>query len=121
MVTETGLKLRTKLESAKTLRATNESTTDTLSAGQMTVVGDTIGLVVEEAAPGAEFVLVYDAEKVVAPKASAAAFAVGDIVYYDPAAGNVTDVSTSNQKCGRALEAAGTTDDEALIDLIVMA
>ena len=120
MVTETGLKLRTKLESAKTLSATNESTTDTLDAGQMTVVGDTIGLVVEEAAPGAEFVLVYEAEKVVAPKASAAVFAPGDAVYYDPAAGNVTDVATSNQKCGRALEAAGTSDEEALIDLIVL-
>jgi predicted RecA/RadA family phage recombinase len=120
MVTETGLKLRTKLESAKTLRAVNESTTDTLEAGAMTVAGDTIGLVVEDAAPGEEFVLVYEAEKVVVPKAEAAVFAAGDLVYYDPAAGNVTDVSTSNQKCGRALEAAGTSDDEALIDLIVL-
>ena len=121
MVTESGLKLRTKLESAKTLRATNESTTDALGAGDMIVVGATIGVVVEDADPGAEFVLVYEAEKIVAPKASGVSLGMGDTVYFDANTGNVTSVSTGNTKCGRALEAVGTSDEEALIDLIVLA
>ena len=119
MVTETGLKLRTKLESAKTLRTTTDSTT-THSAGDMIVVGDTIGVVVEDVGTSSDFILVYDAEKIVVPKASAISFSAGDMAYFDAVNGEVTDVSTGNTKCGRALEAAGTTDDEALIDLIVV-
>jgi len=120
MVTESGLKLRTKLESAKTLRATT-GTSITHSAGDMIVVEDTIGVVVEDVGTSSEFVLVYEAEKIVVPKASGQEFAAGEVVYYDPSAKNVTAVSTSNTACGRALEAAGTSDDEALIDLMVLA
>lgn len=120
MVTESGLKLRTKLESAKTLRATTDATT-TRSAGDMIAVGDTIGVVVEDVGTSSDFVLVYEAEKILVPKASDVSFSEGDVVYFDPAQGEVTSVATSNTKCGRALEAAGTTDDEALIDLIVLA
>jgi predicted RecA/RadA family phage recombinase len=122
MVDESGLKLRTKLESAKTLRAATDSTT-THSAGDMIVVGDTIGVVVEDVGTSSDFVLVYEAEKIVAPKATGAgeSFSAGDVVYFDSANGVVTSVSTGNTKCGRALEVVGTSDDEALIDLIVIA
>jgi len=100
MVTESGLKLRTKLESAKTQ--------------------ETIGVVVEDVATSSDFVLVYEAEKIVVPKATGVTLAVGDAVYYDPANNDVTPTTTSNTKAGRALEAVGTTDDEVLIDLMVM-
>lgn len=120
MVTERGLKLRTKLESAKTLRATTDSTT-THSAGDMIAVGDVIGVVVEDAAENSDFVLVYEAEKIVTPKAEGAGFAPGEVVYFDAGEGKVTDVSTANTRCGIALASAGTSDQEALIDLMVMA
>jgi len=120
MVTESGLKLRTKLESAKTLRAATDSTT-THSAGDMIAVSDVIGVVVEDAAENSDFVLVYEAEKIVVPKAEGAGFASGDAVYFDAAAGKVTDVSTANTRCGVALSSAGTADPEVLIDLMVMA
>lgn len=120
MVTESGLKLRTRLESAKTLKSATDGST-THGAGDMIVVGATIGVVVEDAAENSDFVLVYEAEKIVAPKAASAVFGVGDVVYYDAANFNVTDVSTANTKCGRALEAAASADAEVLIDLMVMA
>ena len=121
MVVESGLKLRTKLESAKTLKATTGAS-ETLSAGQMTVVGDTLGVVVEDAGTSSDFVLVYEAEKIVAPKAvgTGRALAAGESVFYDAAARNVTDVATGNTKCGKALAAADEDDDEVLIDLIVL-
>jgi predicted RecA/RadA family phage recombinase len=120
MATESGLKLRTKLESAKTLRATT-GTNAGHNAGDMITVGDTIGVVVEDVGTSSDFVLVYEAEKIVVPKASGQEFAPGEVVYYDPVAQNVTAVSTSNTACGRALEAAGSSDTEALIDLMVLA
>jgi len=119
MVNETGLKLRTKLESVKTLRATTDATT-THSSGDLIVVEDTIGVVVEDVAISSDFVLVYEAEKIVVPKATGQSFTVGDAVFYDPANANVTAVTTDNTKCGRALEAVGTADAEVMIDLIVM-
>ena len=120
MVTETGLKLRTKLESAKSLRATT-GTNSTHSAGDMTVVGDTLGVVVEDVGTSSDFVLVYEAEKIVAPKATGVSFTPGSAVYYDAANHDVTSVSTGNTKCGRALETVGTADEEVLIDLMVLA
>jgi len=121
MVTESGLKLRTKLESAKTLKATT-GTSETLSAGGMTVVGDTLGVVVEDAGTSSDFVLVYEAEKIVVPKATGTGrtLAAGSNVYYDATAQKVTDVATGNTKCGKALEAAGENDDEVLVDLVVL-
>jgi len=122
MVTETGLKLRTRLESAKTLKATTDSTT-THSAGDMVVVGDTVGVVVEDVGTSSDFVLVYEAEKIVVPKKAGAGLSLsaGDKVYYEAASAAVTGESTGNTLCGRALESAGTADDEALIDLMVLA
>jgi predicted RecA/RadA family phage recombinase len=120
MVTESGLKLRTKLESAKTLVAETDGTT-THSAGEMVVVGDTIGVVVEDVAESSEFVLVYEAEKIVAPKAAGVSLGAGDKVYFDASEGEVTSVGTGNALCGRALAAVGTSDDEVLIDLMVLA
>ena len=121
MVTESGLKLRTKLESAKTLKSTT-GTSETLSAGAMTVVGNTLGVVVEDAGTSSDFVLVYEAEKIVVPKATGTGrtLAVGSNVYYDPTAKKITDVAAGNTKCGKTLEAAGESVGEVLIDLVVL-
>jgi predicted RecA/RadA family phage recombinase len=119
MVTESGLKLRTRLESAKTLLATTGAE-ETVSAGEMTVVGDTIGVVVEDAGTSSPFVLVYEAEKILVPKATGVSIAVGGKVYFDAAEKNVTSTATDNTLCGRALAAVASAETEALIDLMVM-
>jgi hypothetical protein len=119
MVTEQGIKLRTKLENAKTLKAiTGES--ETVAAGEMVKVHDTIGIVVEDAEESSAFVLVYAAEKIIVPKLTGTgiAFAPGDSVYYKTADKKVTNASSGNTLCGKALETVGDTDTEVLIDLI---
>lgn len=134
MVEEKGLKLRTKLESAKTLSFVNTSASDAYQAGEMLVVGSTIGVLVEnvgksgqvptdEYPNGDEGVLVYEAEKIVLPKAvgTGQSFSVGDAIYYDAANRNVCATSSGNTPCGRALESAGVNDDEVLADLMVLA
>jgi len=122
MLQEKGLKLRTKMESAKTLKAkTGEG--ETLSAGAMVKVNDTIGVVVEDAAENSEFVLIYEAEKIIVPKATGTgiSFSAGDNVYYDAAAKKVSSASSGNTLCGKALEDAGDNAAEVLIDLAVLA
>lgn len=134
MTTESGLKLRTKLESAKTLNFTNAATDATYAEGEMTVIGSTLGVVVENVGTsgadpddtypnGPEGVLVYDAEKIVLPKVTGTdeSFSTGDPVYYSTSDKKVSAVSTGNTLCGRALDEAGTADDEALADLMVLA
>ena len=134
MTTESGLKLRTKLESAKTLTFTNASTNTTYSAGDMMVIGSTIGALVEDVGTsgqavsdtypnGPDGVVVYHAEKIVLPKMTGVdeSFAIGDKIYYDSTEKKITAVSTANTLCGRALEDVGTSDTEVLSDLIVLA
>jgi hypothetical protein len=133
MTTESGLKLRTKLESAKSLKFTNSATNATFAAGAMTVVGTSIGAIVENVGTsgqaandtypnGPDGVLIYEAEKIVLPKSTGTVhdFSVGDVIYYDAANKEVTTTSTGNTKCGRALEAASTSATEVLSDLMVL-
>lgn len=122
MVLEKGLKLRTKLENAKTLKA-KTGAGEGYQAGEMIQVNNTLGIVMEEVGENSEFVLVYEAEKVIVPKATGSGinFSVGDNVYYDPDAKKVTNSSEGNILCGKALEPAGDNEDEVLIDLIVLA
>jgi len=87
--------------------------------GQMTKVEDTVGVIVDDADNLEEAVLVYSCEAVEVPKTAGTGitFAAGDKVYFDAAAGAVTNVSSGNTLCGRAKEAATTTDDVVIIDL----
>ena len=121
MVQEQGLKLRTKLESAKTLKA-KTGVGETYSAGEMIKVNDTVGVVVEDVGENSEFVLVYSAEKIIVPKATGTGitFSVGENVYYDPSLKKVTNNSSGTILCGKALEDAGENDAEVLIDLMVL-
>lgn len=59
---------------------------------------------------------VYDAAIVLGPKA-AVTFAPGDAVYWDNTAELFTNVSTSNTKCGMALDAAASGDAEVKFHL----
>lgn len=133
MRTETGLKLRSKLEYAHTLSFTNASPTDAFAAGSMTMVNDTVGIVVEPvgvstSSPCADWphgpngVLIYQAERVVVPKATGSrlSFAVGERVYYDANARKVTPLALCTILCGRALASAGDWDTEVEIDLLVL-
>jgi hypothetical protein len=122
MVQEKGLKLRTKLESAKTLKG-ETGAEETHGAGDMIKLNDCIGVVVEDVEANSEFVLVYEAEKIIAPKSTGTgiSFSAGDSVYYDAAAKKVTNAATNNTLCGKALETAGDNAAEALIDLMVLA
>ncbi len=133
MTTETGLKLRTKLESAKSLTFTNAATNATYAAGAMTVIGSTIGVAVENVGTsgqaasdtypnGPDGVLVYEAEKIVLAKETGAGmdFSAGDVIYYDAANKRVTATSTGNTACGRVLEDASTSATEVLADLMVL-
>jgi len=126
---EKGLKLRTKLESCSTLKAFVAPEAYVL-AGAMVLVGDTIGVVVDDATSvyvGAAwttpaFVLVYEAEKIIVPKIAdtGIAFGIGDDVFFDAAEGKVTNLLTANTLCGRALEAADEDAVEVLVHLMVL-
>ena len=112
---ETLLKLRSSIFSSMKVIAPSGGYT----AGDMVKVQDTVGVIVKTVLITKEAALIYECEKIIVPKTAATGitFAAGDKVYYDSAAGAVTNVSSGNTLCGRALEIAGATDAEALIDL----
>lgn len=107
---------------------TNSATDSGYTAGQMTVIEDTVGVIVEAVGTseatqsddypnGAVGVIVYEAEKIVVPKTTSDALAAGDVVYFDSAEAKVTTSSTGNSLCGVALEAASTSATTVTIAL----
>ena len=89
------------------------------TAGQMVKIEDTVGVIAETKAATLDAVLIYKCEKIVVPKVAGTGitFAAGDKVYYRAASAAVTNASTGNTLCGRALEAAGASATTVLIDL----
>jgi len=114
---ETLFKLRCSTEKTKSIDLTTP--TAGYTAGQMLKVEDTVLVIVDTKTVGQAAVGVYQADKIVVPKiaGSGITFAAGDIVYFNAAGAAVTNASTSNTICGRALEAAVANDAEVLIDL----
>ena len=51
------------------------------------------------------------------PKAPTIVFAVGDYVYFDPTAGEITSVATGNKLIGAATAAAAASDTTAAVRL----
>lgn len=90
-----------------------------LTAGQMHAANSLIGVIVESKDAAADAVLIYECEKVIVPKVAGTGitFSIGSKVYYNSSAKKVTNVSTGNTLCGRALEAADASDGEVLIHL----
>ena len=89
------------------------------TAGQMVKIEDTVGVIAETVSAGKSTALIYKCEKIVVPKVAGTGitFAAGDKVYYRAASAAVTNASSSNTLCGRALEAAGASATTVLIDL----
>jgi len=95
---------------------------DAVSAGTsfLYLVEDTVGAVLESADAGDEAVLIYHAEKIMAPKAleSTDVFAVGQRVYFNPTTRLVTPTYDSGfYWIGIATEAAAAADKYVEIDL----
>lgn len=90
------------------------------TAGQMVKIEDTVGLIAETKTVGQTAVLIYKCEKVVVPKVAGTGitFAAGDKVYFVAASAAVSNASTSNTLCGRALEAATEADTDVEIELL---
>jgi hypothetical protein len=91
-----------------------------VTAGDWIKVNDVIGYVFNTAAEGAEYVLVYVCEKIMAPKITGAgsAFGAGDHVYFDATLMTVTPIQAGGLwRIGVATEAADDDDEEVEIDL----
>jgi hypothetical protein len=87
------------------------------TAGEMTKIHDTVGIIMETAALDEKTVLVYSCEKIVVPKDKGVTFDAGDKVYYSAATGKITSTASGNTLCGRALEDGASGDTELEIDL----
>jgi predicted RecA/RadA family phage recombinase len=101
----------------KSVRVT--APTGGLEAGQLYKSGELVGLIVEDADAGDTVEMVYEAERCIVKKRAGTGitFAVGSKVYYRDAGTDVTNASTGNTLCGRALVAAGASDTTAEISL----
>jgi predicted RecA/RadA family phage recombinase len=60
---------------------------------------------------------VYKAERIQVPKATGAAWAVGDKLYWDPVASKFTKTSTDNTYAGMAVAVAASDDTEGEMEL----
>ncbi len=110
-----GLDLRTSLEHAKTVDITNGGSA--VSAGDIVALGDIFGAVVEDTAANDPGVVIYQAEKIVLPKATGTgAIAAGDKVYYDATNKDITSTATANTLVGIATVAAADGDTTIEID-----
>lgn len=90
-----------------------------VTAGQMDLIHDMVGVWAETKDAGETCAFIYQADKILVPKGtgSTAIFAAGDKVYFDHADENVNESSGGNTLCGRTLEAAVAADTEILITL----
>ncbi len=90
-----------------------------VTAGQMDLIEDTVGIWAETKDAGETCAFIYQADAILVPKSTMSLdiFAAGDKVYFDHADEEVNISSGGNTLCGRALEAAVAADTEVLIDL----
>jgi len=116
---ETALQLRSNIFAS--LKFTAGAT---YTAGQITKINDTVGVVAEACSNSVtgvnrEGVLIYRCEKIVVPKRAGTGLtlSVGQKVYYRSGGPDVTGATTGNVLCGRCLEDAGESATTVLIDL----
>ncbi|MDD3089804.1 MAG: DUF2190 family protein [Candidatus Omnitrophica bacterium] len=114
-MSETALKLRSDIFASMEITTPTEGYT----AGQMVKIEDTVGVIAETKTVGQTAVLIYKAEKIVVPKVAGTGitFAAGDKVYFVSVSAAVSNASTGNTLCGRALVAAGASDTTVEIQL----
>ena len=90
------------------------TTSETQSSGNVVEMVDTVGICkVDIVAAGTGAVYVRGVHTIT--KSTAAAWAVGDSVYYDTTDGNFNLVATANSYAGRVFTAATTTEASAKI------
>lgn len=117
------LKLRCPL--ANTMSVTITAPTGGYTAGQMTKIGDLVGVVVEgqgengAAVLGEEVALIYKAEKIMLPCATVTTgtYTQGSKVYFDAGDGEVNQSASGNTLCGHVLEQPEIGDTEVLCEL----
>lgn len=115
---ESGLKLRCPLGDCESFIVTAPS--GGVTAGQMDLIEDTVGIYAQDTDAGEEVAFIYQAPKILVPKSvttGAGEFTAGDKVYFDHADEEVNNDSGSNYQCGIALEDAAVGDTEVLIKL----
>jgi len=116
---ETGLKLRTAAPSGDWRSFVVAAESGGVTAGAMDKIHDTVGVYVQTEDAGEDVAFIYHAEKIEVPKCddSNITFEIGDKVYYDESAHEVTNVASGNLWIGIALEAATFDADTLLMDL----
>lgn len=86
------------------------------AVGSLAKIQDTVFTFPVALAEGATGAGIYQADKVVLPKKTGEAMAVGAKVYFEAASGKLTGTSTSNTLCGRCTVAAVSADTEVEVD-----
>jgi predicted RecA/RadA family phage recombinase len=117
---ETGLKLRTACPNGDWRSFEMTALSPGVTAGQMDLIEDTVGVFAQTAATGEQVALIYHAEKILVPKSQttgAGEFTAGDKVYFDHADAEVNNDSSGNYLCGICVKDAALADAEVLIDL----
>lgn len=94
----------------------------TYTAGEMTKLNNTVGVIMNAVASGYQAVLVYLASKIVVPcvaisSGNLASFAEGCKIYFDAANKEVTNVSAGNTLCGIVNVQPSVGDEEVEIYL----
>jgi predicted RecA/RadA family phage recombinase len=90
---------------------------DTLSGAFLLIGAAIFGVAIASALSGKPLVIATDGEYTGVPKATGAAWVVGDILYWDATAKNFTKTATNNTRVGVATVAAATGDAVGTIKL----
>lgn len=117
---ETGLKLRTACPNGDWRSFVVTAPSGGVTAGQMDLIEDTVGVYAQTADAGEDVAFIYEAEKILVPKSTttgAGEFTAGDKVYFDHTDEEVNNDSGSNYLCGICVKDADVDDTEVLIDL----
>ena len=112
----TGLKLNCSIDRCWTMVV--EAPSGAYTQGQLTKVGDVIGVIVSAAASGVDTTLIFKAPQITVPSATVGTggYTVGDTLYYDAANGVVTSVD-NNVPCGVVIEQPATGATEVCMAL----
>jgi len=115
-VTIAGIKLRCGAEHWCSMIITHS---ETIVAGVMAKIADTVGVYWSGGDDGDQDAFVYQAAKILVPKDADTGLTIaqGAKVYFNAVTAKVTPTVGTNTLCGRAIEAAGALDTTALIHL----
>jgi Uncharacterized conserved protein (DUF2190) len=117
---EAGLKLRTAAPNGDWRSFVMTAISPGVTAGQMDLIGATVGVFAQLAATGEKVAFIYHAEKIEVPKVVTTAYGIfvaGDKVYFDHAAAKVTKATSGTYLCGICVKDAGVAATSVLIDL----